>query len=397
MSRKIRLIGVLLLGFSSLCYSQKTEHNNSHFIEPEIMIGKVLPMSNNFAFPTTGYQKTIAINIGYTNNDTTKWGKFYNHAESGFMALYSNLGHDDILGHQFSLLPFVSFRVFNNFKNPLKLKMGAGISYFTARFDSLGNPHNEIIGSQFTWDVKIFLYKSILKKGGFKLKFGAGFSHESNGHTRLPNLGVNSPMVSLTGQFYNQKEDNYIKPIRIKRANVSPKKYYITFEEGMGFHDQDETEGPVMGFLKPVYTTDISGAILFNKHIKLRGGFTYRYYKTYYDHIVDNQIEGLIDNPEWSSSNVSFYLGNEFLMGHVSIDALLGVNLHKPFYRKFNPKTDIGLTLQKTLLTRIGLNLYLINTHKLPKHNLFLGAHIKANFVKADYTDLTLGYTYNFN
>jgi len=397
MSRKARLIGFILLSFSSFCYSQEIENNNSHFIEPEYMIGKIIPISNNFAFPSTGYQQTFAINYGFTNNDTTKWGKYYNHAESGFMLLYSNLGNNKVLGHQYSFLPFVSFRVFNGLKNPFKLKLGAGISYFTVRFDSISNPTNEIVGSQFTWDIKIFLYKSIYKKGGFQLKLGIGFSHESNGHTRLPNLGVNSPMASITGQFYKQKEDNYFKPRRIKRHNVFPKKYYITLEEGIGFHEQDETEGPEMGLLKPVYSSDISLAILFNKHIKLRSGFTYRYYKTYYDHIVENQVVELIDNPSWSASNISFYIGNEFLMSHIGIDVLLGVNLHKPFYKKFNQGTEIGISLQKTLLTRIGLNLYLINTHKLPKHNLFLGAHIKANMAKADYTDLTIGYTFNLN
>ncbi|PCI96241.1 MAG: hypothetical protein COB15_11145 [Flavobacteriales bacterium] len=397
MSRKVKLIVFLLFSFSSYCFGQDTIRPNAHFIEPEFMIGKVLPMSNNFAFPSTGSQKTIALNYGFTNNDTTKWGKYYNHAESGFMFLYSNLGNNQVLGHQYSILPFVTFRVFNKLKNPFKLKLGAGISYFTTRFDSLGNPHNEIIGSQFTWDVKVFLYKSIYKKGGFNLKFGVGFSHESNGHTRLPNLGVNSPMASITGQFYNQKEDNYFHPTRIKRKNVSPKKYYVTLEEGLGFHDQDETEGPEMGNLKPVYSSDLSFAILFNKHIKLRTGFTYRYYKTYYDHIVENKTERLIDNPNWSSSNLNFYIGNEFLMSHLSIDVLLGINLHKPFYQKFNPGTGIGVSLQKRMLTRIGANLYLINTHKLPKHNLFIGAHIKANMAKADYTDLTIGYTYNLN
>jgi hypothetical protein len=361
------------------------------------MIGKVIPMSNNFAFPTTGYQQTIAFNYGFTNIDTTKWARFYNHAESGVMVLYSNLGHNDILGHQFSVLPFVTFRVFNGAKSSSMLKLGAGISYFTHRFDSLGNPHNEIIGSQFTWDVKIFLYKSIYRTESMSIKLGVGFSHESNGHTKLPNLGVNSPMASLSAQFYNQEKDNYFHPSRIKRRNVSAKKYYLTYEQGLGLHEQDETEGPAMGFLKPVYTSDLSAAILFNKHIKLRGGFTYRYYKTYYDHIIENNVVGLAEEPNWSASNVSFYLGNEFLMGHIGIDGLLGVNLHKPFYRKFNPQTDVGLTLQKTLLTRIGLNLYLINTHKLPKHNLYLGAHIKANMVKADYTDITIGYTYNLN
>jgi len=388
---------LLFFSFPSFSYAQETENTNSHFIEPAYMFGKVLPMSTGFTFPETTYQQVATINFGVVNNDTTKWGKYYNLPESGIMLLYSTLGNNDVLGHQFGVLPFISLRIFNKLKNPFQLKLGAGVSYFTHRFDSIGNPQNEIIGSQFTWDVKVFLYKSIYKKDGFSLKLGAGFSHESNGHTRLPNLGVNSPMVSFSGQFYNKKEANHFKPNRIKRQNVSPKKYYITWEEGFGFHEQDETEGPVMGELKPVYSADLSAGILFNKHIKLRGGFTYRYYQTYYDHIIKTNDTELISQSKWNSSNVSFYLGNEFLMGHIGIDMLLGINLHKPFYQKYNPSTAIGTTLQKRLLTRIGANLYLINTHKLPKHNIFIGAHIKANMAKADYTDLTIGYTFNLN
>jgi hypothetical protein len=397
MSRKTKLIVLLLFSFSSYCFAQESIRPNSNFIEPEFMIGKVIPASTNFVFPSTGTQKTIALNLGFTNNDTTSWARYYNYAETGVMFLYSNLGNNQVLGHQYGVLPYISFSVLNKLKNPFRVKLGAGISYFTTQFDSLGNPQNEIIGQQFTWDVKVFIYKSIYKNGGFNLKLGVGFSHESNGHTKLPNLGVNSPMASITAQFYKQKEDNYFQSNRKKRQNVSPKKYFLSYEQGLGFHDQDETEGPEMGNLKPVYTSDLSGAILFNKHLKLRAGFTYRYYKTYYDHLIDNTIETLSENPRQSASNISFYMGNEFLMGHLSIDVLLGINLYKPFYNTINSGTGIGITLQKRLLTRIGANFYLINTHKLPKHNVFLGAHIKANMAKADYTDLSIGYTYKLN
>ncbi len=278
MSRKAQLIVLLLISFSFSSFAQEEENKSAHFIEPAYMFGKVLPMSNGFTFPEAGPQQVAAVNLGVVNIDSTKWGKYYNFPESGVMLLYSNLGNNKILGHQFGVLPFVSFRVFNKLNNPLQLKLGAGLSYFTHHFDSLGNPNNEIIGSQFTWDVKVFLYKSLYKNKGFNLKLGVGFSHESNGHTQLPNLGVNSPMASISGQFYNRKQDNHTKATRIKRQCVSPKKYYITLEEGLGFHEQDETEGPLMGELKPVYITDVSAAILFNKHIKFRGGFTYRYY-----------------------------------------------------------------------------------------------------------------------
>ena len=392
-----KTITLLLLGISCFTYAQKIETSNSYFMERAYMFGKVMRVNNGFSFPQTTFQQVAALNIGSVNKDTNQWGKYYNFPETGVMLFYSNLGNNEILGHQLGILPFVSFRILNQSKSPLQLKLGAGISYFTHHFDSIQNNQNELIGSHLNWDVKVFVYKSIHKKNGNNLKLGFGFSHESNGHTKLPNLGVNSLLVSISSQFFNQKKDNFFQPVRVKRQNISSKKYYITFEEGLGFHEQDETEGPVMGELKPVYSTDLSAAILFNKHIKLRGGFTYRYYQTYYDHITNNNIPNLSEHPNWNSSNMSFYLGNEFLMGHVSIDAILGFNWHKPFYQEFNQDKTIIATLQRKLLTRVGANLYLINTHKLPKHNIFIGTHIKANMMKADYTDLTIGYTFNIN
>ena len=388
---------IVLLSAVILCitsFAQSDTNKQGHFINPEYMIGKIIPASNNSVFPETGYQQVFALSYGFTNNDTTKWGKFYHQPEAGIMLLYSNLGNNDILGHQFGLLPFINFKVFNKLKNPFNLRFAGGASYFTNRFDSIANPTNEVIGAQFTWDVKVFLFKTLYKKNGFNLQMGVGFSHESNGHTRLPNLGINTPMFSLSGKFHNKHEDNYTNFKRTKRGNVSPKSYFFTVRQGIGLHEQDETEGPKMGVLKPVYATSMSGAILFNKHLKLRAGFTYRFYQHFYDHIIDSNVVNLKSNPTQNASNINFFIGNEFLMSHVSIDIELGVNLYRPFYNQFNPGTKIGTTLQKTLSSRIGSNLYLFNTNKLPKHNVFIGAHIKANMAKADYTEFTIGYTY---
>lgn len=394
----IRFALELTIILCSVTSFAQTKEKKSFYIQPEYQFGKIIAISSyNDSPPKIGNQNSFALNFGFSDTDTTKWRKYYNQAETGIMLLYSNLGNNKVLGHQIGALSFISFRVFNKLNNPLKLKMGAGISYFTHKFDSVDNFQNELIGASFTWDVKVFLYQSIYKNKNFNLQLGIGFSHESNGHTKLPNLGINSPMISLSGQFYNSEDANYYHPQRRKRANISPKNYFFTIRQGIGIHEQDETEGPKMGIVKPVYSSSVSSSILFNNHIKLRAGFTYRFYQHYYDHIIDSNVVSLINNPKWNASNISFFLGNEFLMGHVSIDAELGFNLHKPFYRTFNPKNDIALVMQKLLLTRIGMNLYMINTHKMPKHNIFLGVHIKANNVKADYTEFTLGYSYKLN
>jgi hypothetical protein len=44
----------------------------------------------------------------------------------------------------------------------------------------------------------------------------------------------------------------------------------------------------------------------------------------------------------------------------------------------------------------MGLKYYLFDTSREPVNNLFLGIHINANAGQADYTDISLGYVYNF-
>ena len=94
-------------------------------------------------------------------------------------------------------------------------------------------------------------------------------------------------------------------------------------------------------------------------------------------------------------------------MGHFSIDVELGANVYKPFYKqyekdfpagnRFNGYEKFKRNFKRTISTRLGLNLYLFNTNKLPKHNFFIGPHIKANFGQADFTEVSFGYHYRLN
>ncbi|MBL4592625.1 MAG: acyloxyacyl hydrolase [Flavobacteriales bacterium] len=394
MSRKIKLIGILLLNFSSLCFSQQTEDKSAYYIQPEYMIGKIIPNQLAVDFPTLKAQHLFALSIGSTNLDTNSWGKYYNFPESGIMLAYANLGNNKIMGHQLSFVPYVTFKVFNKFSDSYRLKLGAGISYFNTFYDSISNPTNDIIGSHFTWDVKVFLYREIIKSEKFNLRAGVGFSHESNGHTQIPNLGINSFLFSISSQFHNQKIDKLHFPKRRKGVNHSPKKHFINIQQGIGFHEQDPTEGPMVNRKKPVYSTSLSYGTIYNNHIKFRLGLVYRFYEQFNTHLKENEIDGLSENRTLSSSNVILFVGNEFLMSHFAFDIRFGINLYKPFYRKFNSGTDIGTKLRKTFSSRVGLNVYLKNTNKLPKHNFFIGAHINANMGKADFTEFSFGYTF---
>jgi len=397
MSRKVKLIALLLFSFSSSCFGQEKENAKISFIETEYMMGKLIPNQLIKEFPETNPIQAFAISLGAKSLDTNKWGRYYNFPESGVMLAFSDLGNDKIFGQMINVLPYVSFPIFNKFPGKTQLKLGAGVSYFNTLFDSIANPINEVISSHFTWDIKVLVYHQLFQTNKFKLKAGVGFSHESNGHTTLPNLGANSYLFSLAGQFANKNHADFKAPSRVKRGNIAPKKYFINVQQGYGIHEQDDTEGPMTGRSKPAYSSSIAFGTVFNNHIKLRAGLVYRFYEQFNAHVTENDIEGLSDNPTAAASNVILFVGNEFLMSHFAFDVRFGVNLYKPFYRQFNKENTAEAILRKTFSSRIGMNLYLKNTNHHPKNNFFIGAHINANMGKADFTELTLGYTYQIN
>ncbi len=370
------------------------------------MIGRVVPNYVS-SFPNTHLQHGFALNIGTLKNDTSSsWTKYYNYPETGVTLFYSNIGNNDIFGNQYSVLAFISFNVFNRPIKPYYFKLGIGASYFDTYFDSITNPRNIDVGSSFTWAFQAFLYKTILEKKGMNLRAGIGFSHASNGHTQLPNLGINSGLFSLSAQFYNKEIDNY-QLIKAKTKLNTHKNYSLSLRGGLGFHEYGDKDGPVGKGKKNVYSTSFSIGKTYNNHLKIVIGGTYRYYEQYYDQIIKNNYEDFIENPKKSSSNIVLFIGSEFLMGHFSIDVELGANVYKPFYKQFEKDFPAGnrfngyekfkANFKRALSTRLGLNLFLFNTNKLPKHNFFIGPHIKANAGQADFTELSFGYHYRLN
>ncbi|PIQ16978.1 MAG: hypothetical protein COW67_00495 [Flavobacteriales bacterium CG18_big_fil_WC_8_21_14_2_50_32_9] len=388
MPRKVRIIVFFLcLGCFSVVFSQE-KAVNKHFFESEYLIGKIIPNDFDY-FPKNGPQQIVAFNYGILKHDTSSWGRFYNFPEIGITALYGNAGNNRVFGHQISLLPFVTFNVFNQSKAVYKLRIGLGASYFSERFDIINNPTNNVISSIFSWDIRTALYRNIIETNKFVLKFGVGFAHQSNSHTKIPNKGMNSLLFSISGQFYNSED--YKKPERINNAAYASKDKFIHFRQGFGFHEQNEYEGPQTNLVRPVYSTTVGFGKIINHHVKLSTGFTYRFYQHYYDHITDSNIVGLSNHPSLNASNFLIYFNGELFMHHVGLDFDLEVNVFKPFFNHFHPSKNVVSTLRQLLSTRKGLNLYLFDTHSLPKTNIYIGAYVNTNLGRADFMEFSVG------
>ena len=87
------------------------------------------------------------------------------------------------------------------------MNIGLGSSYFTQEYNGTTYSYNNIIdnnnraiSTRFTWAFKAFLYYDVLNERKASLRLGAGFHHQSNGHTSLPNQGLNTFLVKLLHQ-----------------------------------------------------------------------------------------------------------------------------------------------------------------------------------------------------
>ena len=398
-------------------HNGQTEGNHSsYFFSPEILIGKTMEANTNF--PETNPQTAIFLSIGkYNNSENLEWAKQLGYPKTGISIGYTNLGNLEYIGNAYTLLPFIEFGLFKKKTNKLSLLAGIGASYIDRQYNISTNPFNKAISTKINWAFKSFIYYEAFKNNNIKWRAGIGYIHNSNGHIKLPNQGLNSFLLSISSQFDFKKEE--IKTLKSNK-NTTSQNYFST-QFGIG----QNVLSRAFNDKKEVYSTAISYGKIFNKTFKFGGGLYYRFYEKYYDHIksngplIEDQNPEFKDSPYKYSTNFGAFLTSEILLGHIGVEFGLGVNFYKPFYKvdwqlsqgytyttTVNGEPEVAYVLEelnsyyklkRTISSKLGLKYYFINTNKSPTHNMYLGAHINANLGQADFSELSLGYVYRFN
>ncbi len=374
------------------------------FIQGEFMAGKNVRIYDKF--PASSMRKTFTLDLGYIYQDTTsQWVSYYHYPILGLSLVYSDLGNPLVLSKEYSLIPYIQLRTSLNPKKSLDFKLGLGLSYDTRPYDPERNPDNLVIGSRFNWGLQALIYKNLVISDRMYLKAGIGFIHTSDAHTKLPNYGLNSTVVSVALQFPQGNSDPFF-PMNHKKLPVNKSgHFFLQARFGYGWHQLGGTTDPIGGPTYPVDNYTISTGLLIHQQLKISAGLTYRFYHSFYHYILNTpDIQWGTDpafyrkNPRSNSSDVIFFLGSEFLLGHFGFEINEGLHLYKPFYREFNYRWEFkhgfDYLRNRYIASRIGLNYYLVDTSKLPHNNVWFGAHIDANFGKADFMELCVGYSH---
>ena len=398
-------LSILWLLTTCIVLGQNT--NESYYIHPEFIIGKTME-ANDF-FPKTNLQTGLFLNIGHYNfNKDKEWAVQLNYPKTGIAVGLTDFGNTEKIGRAYSLIPFMEYALSSKWN----IYVGMGGSYMDTLFDEVDNPFNQAITTRLNWTFKSFAYYDVLKKEKSNWRVGLGYIHHSNGHSRLPNQGLNSFLASVSAEFKMKPElvDSLDKPEKNRTTQT-----YFSARIGLGQNVLSE----IFNDKKGVYTATISAGKIINKTFKFGGGFYYRFYQHYYDYIksddrlIVNQYPQFKGRPFRNATNFGVFATSELLLGHVGFEFTLGFNIHKPAYQidwklneGFEFENDQGETIvvfgeldwyyevKRAISSRLGLNFYLFNTEKSPKQNVFLGIHINGNLGQADFNDISLGYVY---
>ncbi|WCO03371.1 acyloxyacyl hydrolase [Psychroserpens ponticola] len=415
---------LIFLFFTIIIYGQEpnatSEPSNAFILTPEVLIG--ITGESNTDFPYRTLQTQYLINFGWNHlNTTQEWAKRLKYPRTGLSIGYTDFGNKRFLGHAFSLLPFMEFNGFK--KERFKVHVGTGLSYFNKKYDFTDNFFNRATSTDLTWSFRLFAYYNLFPSETIDWRIGAGYAHHSNGHTRLPNQGYNSFLVSFSADIKSAskiKNINNLEPIALKKS-ISD--YYL-IHLGAGINSLSET----FSDKTEVYTISGEYGKIINNTFKLGVGFYYRFYQNYYDYINNNESlvqEGreydyLKKNPFWNATNFGLTVNGEILLNHIGIDVQFGFNIHKPAYRvdwTLNqgygvvPTTinedhggefalgelDAYYQLKRLVSARFGLKYYFIGSEKKSNYDFYVGTFINSNFGQADFTEMSFGYIHKFN
>lgn len=384
--------------------------SNYSYLELGCSLGKTIPANNNF--PETNPQRSFSIAIGKSNfTDTYGWANHLNYPKTGFIFSYTDYGNPTAVGQSISFMPFMDFSIFTKRTKSMSLQTGLGASYFNVLYNKETNPSNLGISTPFLWSFRAFIYYRFLQKKDYAIKIGAGFTHNSNGHIRLPNAGINSLLTTVTSEFYFHKKENPIVIDSLSSYNHNFTRNYFSTRLGFGQKVLSKYDNGT----KDVVTFAFSFGKIKNKFYKYGVGLHYRFYEDYYDYIhesgkiITNQYPNYTNSPIQYASNIGIFTNFEVLMNHFSLETEIGINIYKPSYKidwqinnektvnnVYKPaKFDLRYNLSHIFSTRLGLRYYILNTDKSPIRNLFLGATINANLGQADFSELNFGYVYS--
>ena len=343
-------------------------------------IGYTIP--NHPAFPEIK-SPSNSMELSWSHKSNGFWSTLNGGAVFNLNAAFQNFGNNAVLGYALALTPSMSLPILKKRQFSMQLQLGWGAAWITKKFDSFSNPGNIVIGTNLNASVSAGL------EFAYKIKslepfLGLRVQHYSNGNAMSPNLGINMPILQ-TGlrllierkikaydlmRWENKMKDSTFVKYEFPKLKI-PFRPFLQLGLGISANIQ---RGPFF----PVYNINAGAQWLYRPSKTLWAGVEYSFNSAVYEFYQNN---GSISDTR-KFNRFAVWLGHEWIFGRVGFFALGGLYLN----RHAN---------QRSLFpTQTGINFYPRIPYFKPRHQFWIGVHIRAYFGLADYIMLQAGYRF---
>ncbi len=292
------------------------------------------------------------------------WHKACGFPTVGATIFGGSVGNNEILGTYWGSYGFIEFPFVHAPHYRFLGKLGAGMGFGTKVFDQETNPKNTAMSTH----LNALLCVGIRNEWTFdrnQISLGLDMTHFSNGASKVPNLGVNLPYLSL----------GYGRVLQHAFKDSVTQPYKNQFEKwlfSLNFIGSMKEIFPTNGKKYPVLALSASARYFARPKVGFEGAF---------DIISKQAIIGYkpeIEKSQWDLLQMGVFAG--YLVPLDQFHFVIGMGLY--LKDKYRPEDFV--------YHRIGIRYSFTN-------GLNTQVVLKSHWARADYIEWGLGYTFNRN
>lgn len=339
--------------------------------EANYQFGRIIPHNSKFKIPVHGFTHAFEISFLKQTMGEKAWQRKLHYPELGGSFVFVRNEDQKIFGNVYLLLAVAKFWIVRSRYIDFYVRVGTGLAFVPNHFDRIKNPENIAIGSLLNSADQLRLGLDFKADEHLQVMIGATFTHYSNAASSLPNLGVNVPAFTF-GLRYFPKVSREVKYNRNKIPKPL-KKNEMMIKLGFAYNEMAIAGGAKY----PFYIGTVGYARYTSITNKVLAGVCGEFSQGEFDLQKYSGNETKY-NPVLNASRLSVYVGDEIVMGKVSMFFAAG------FYVFNIPK-------KTPVYAKLGLNYYFPAFGKNQSTRFFIGLNLKTHYFVAQYYETSTG------
>lgn len=386
MIRCFLLSGVFIAG----CFmaSGQTDTSRSSFsLSISEHVGKLIKIHGEY--PANEISSLTELNFSRKTTGKQDWHRVYKYPAYGFSLVHAQFGNPQVLGQSIAAIPVMRFERIQK-KSRFTIQAGFGIAWFNKPYHHLTNPENLVIGSSLAnmSMAKLECSKSLSTQ--FRYSFGCSFTHCSNAHVAVPNIGAN--IVALhAGLSWSGAPFKDLNSLPKSKSRL-PRTWALGMFAHSGIQEVPGTIKPVNGIIYPVFGAGIQAVFHSAVGKDFHAGIHCIYYPLYKEYIVSQELFPDQVNERRKAQSVVLFLGYEWKFNRIALFVQGGIKLYDPFTHAINDVWDLpkhGFLYQWTS-NKLGYRYYVLKDEK--KFSPYIQLAVKTNGGTADYLETGVGF-----